>query len=177
LPLRGGLALATGLEYGEHLDDSRWGLTVVTFGSSLNTQAELQTRLRTLVLPVRLEWCPGRWRLGAGPEVRYLVRADQRWPYPSDGFVVARSSVVPGRNPGPKALIFESVSPNKWYDATSLYRRWSLAAQFAAGREFPAGSHLLRADVRWSEGITHQQWNAASTRRTRAAQLALGLLW
>jgi hypothetical protein len=82
-----------------------------------------------------------------------------------------------GRSAGPAAVIFENVGLDRWFDATDQFRRWSLAAQFAVGREMPVGAHVLRADLRWSEGITHQQWYPQITQRTRAAQLAIGFLW
>ncbi len=62
------------------------------------------------------------------------------------------------------------------FDVADQFRRWSLAAQFAVGREMPVAARVPRADLRWSEGVADQQFAARSTQRTRAAQLAISFL-
>jgi hypothetical protein len=178
LPLPGRFSLATGLEYSEHADDQSTSSSLTVGITPVTLAVRRELRLRIAALPVRVEWRSGRWRLGAGPEVRYLVRADQRVSVSSSDIATTPGTVAEARGRGaqPAAQIFES-SGQSWSNETDQFRRWSLAAQFAVGREFPLGGHLLRADLRWSEGITDQQWYSQITQRTRAAQLALGFLW
>lgn len=177
LPLGGHFALVTGLVYGEHADREHWPILALFQGQVQAAGTQRQLRLRTVSLPARVEWRPGQWRLGAGPELRYLVGADERWFLSPPPVGPQKLPVARGRGTGPAAQIFESVSPGQWYDATGQFRRWSLAAQFAAGHELPVGGHALRAEMMWSEGVTHQQWAATAAQRTRAAQLALAWLW
>jgi hypothetical protein len=177
MPMRGRFVLATGLEYSEHADLQHWRAAVGGSGSLVTLESDKELRQSVLSLPVRLEWQPGHWRLGAGPEVRYLLSADQRWrvvlpPVPRPNLVAGR-----GGTAGPAAQIFETIRPDQWQDATYLFRRWSLGAQLAVGRGVPLGSHVLRADLRWNEGITYQQWAPGAAQRSRAAQLAFGLFW
>ncbi len=177
LPLRGGLVIMTGIEYGQHSDEQLFVPAISLIGPTSLGESRRELRQRVFASPVRLEWRPGPWRLGAGPELRYLLRAEQRWRAPQVMPMATGSAAARGRVAGPAAQIFESVRPGVWYDATSVFRRWSLAAQLAVGREVPLGTHALRADLRWSEGITHQQWAATAAQRSRAAQLALAWLW
>ena len=183
LALGGRFALATGLEYGEHADHRHWGVTAILDGTSVTGETQRQVRLRYVSLPLRVEWRPGRWRLGGGPEVRLLVSGDERWffPAPDPSYPVHEGSpawaAVHGPIAGPDAVIFESVRVDRWYDITDLLERWSLAVQFAAGREFPVGRHAVRADVRFSQGLTDQWKPGWSSESSCAAQLALGFLW
>lgn len=177
LPLPGGLVFVTGLEYGGHSDDQVYGATTSQGGGVITGESRRKLRQRMLSMPARVMWRPGRWRLGAGPELRYLLSAEQRWQVALPAPPQPNLASARGRVAGPAGQIFESVQPDQWYDATSLFRRWSLAAQLAVGREMPLGEHAVRADLRWSEGITRQQWSPEAAQRTRAAQLAFGLLW
>ncbi len=176
VPLRPHFVLASGLEYGDIAD--RVGFTVVFTDpySSATIKFDFYRRLHTLSMPVRLEWRAGNWRLGAGPEVLYLLRADARWSEPVI-YTAPSSATAAGRRTGPAAQIFEGSSVTDWNDITSNYRRWSLAMQVAAAREVPLGRHTVRIDGRWSEGLTDWAWAPAATQRVRAARFGLGLLW
>lgn len=177
LPLPGSLVLVTGLEYGGHSDDQVYGATTSQGGGVVTGESRRKLRQGVLSMPARVEWRPGRWRLGAGPELRYLASAEQYWQVGLPAPPPPNLSSARGRVAGPAGQIFESVQPDHWYDVTSLFRRWSFAAQLAVGREMPLGAHAMRADLRWSEGITNQQWSPEAPQRTRAAQLAFGLHW
>ena len=107
------------------------------------------------------------------------MRADQRVSVSSSDIATTPGTAADARGRGaqPAAQIFESSGQSDWSNETDQFRRWSLAAQFAVGRDLAVGPHVLHADLRWSEGITDQQWYPQITQRTRAVQLALGFLW
>jgi hypothetical protein len=176
-PVRLGLVLVSGLHYGEHAD--RQDVTASFFfnGTPVGDVTSTQdVRLRQLSVPVRLEWRVMRWRVGLGPETRYLLRADNRWVVPGTA-VPASSPLRIVRRPGPAVAIFEEASQHGWTDVTDAFRRWSVGLQFGVGHDFPVAGHHVHVDARWHEGLTRQQWSSDFSQRARAAQLAFGWGW
>jgi len=166
IPLRRDLVITTGLEYGELAERMKWNLELA-FDTAYGPETTflpiaLDYRLRALSVPVRVEWRKAGWVVGGGPQVSDLVEAHTRTP----GLVLLQ---VGGG--GPEQGI------DGWHSDMGTFRRWSLAAQADVGREIPLGRHLARLDLRWTEGVTDQQWSADITQRTRAGQLVFGWLW
>ncbi len=172
LPLRGSWTLAGALAWSPIGDRQKYAMPGLGGGT-------FYTSLRMVALPVRLEWRRANWRLGAGPEVRYLTSARLRLEdVQSFGGITAPARARPVRGPvTPAAQIFENVGTLDGADVTDVFERWSVAASGLVGRDFRAGRHVLRTELRWSEGLTDVAKSTNPTRRTRAAQLGLGLLW
>jgi hypothetical protein len=173
LPLRGRWTLAGALAWSPIGDREKFALLGLGGGT-------FYTSLRMVALPVRLEWRRAGWRLGAGPEARYLVSAHGKLEDATVSFggIPGPARARPARGTAaPTAQIFENVGSLDGVDITDAFERWTVAASGLVGRDFPAGRHVLRTELRWSEGLMNASKLSNPTRRTRAAQLGLGLLW
>ena len=171
------VVLATGMEFGVVSDRVRFSA-----GPFAGTRL---VRLHMLSVPLCAEWHHGPWFIGAGPEVRVLLDAHREFEAlagdslgSTDTILVGKSVPLGRRQAGPLAQIIEQVGTfDASGDVTELYERVGLAARVAAGREFRLGPRVLRAELRWTEGLTHVGKSPLPAARMRAAQLGLGFTW
>jgi hypothetical protein len=180
VPLRGPWAVTAGLAYAP-LMDTHYYEYGYEWGSTISTEAgALRTHLRMMTLPVRLEWRHGAWRLGLGPEVRYLAAAKRDL---HDVDVRRMGVLLNQADPGRGRASENSIEDAAAYrftvdgDVTDCYERWSLAASAVAGLQKPVGRHAVRCDLRWIEGLTNLSALPGLSQRTRAVELGVGLLW
>ena len=162
-----------GLRYEEMPDDLTVGTGFQVFNGGVPYEMFGRYRLRSQVISfsprVRFRLRP-HFTLGAGPEMRWLLRASSRI---STEFRPAGGS--PSRHARPAAQIFEDLS--KPFDVTGDYERLGLAVTGGAGFTWPLHAHEVRMDAGWLEGITDVVKSSSISRRPRAARLSFGLAW
>ena len=168
--------VATGIGWAEQYGSQDWRMTLSEGMSTATISETRETRLSTLVLPVTFAWRHGRWRVGAGPQARYLLHGER-----SDGvptFTFAEPLAVARRAPaGPNAEIFEPVP--RVQDITDILNRAGLDATAFAAYDLSAAEHVLRLEAGWTEGLTNLPKGSSFDYRyrTRALRMGLGLLW
>jgi hypothetical protein len=172
-PLPWQLALASGLGYDElaQVDHFHGNLVILPAGTTLPFLQDWRTRVRALTLPVAIRWSVGPLRLGAGAEANYVLAAYRKV---EPGPVTPALVASPRRSAHPAAIIFENLRLSG--DARDQFHRWNAAATGSVGVAPAWGRHEVRADLRWREGLVRfSKLNPGS--RTRAATLALGMMW
>ena len=142
--------------------------TISPPGSSIEFRA-IEHRV-SVALPVRVVFrLPGPFRLGIGPEVRYLARATAQSVYDSGAQPLASSQ----RTARLAAAIFEGASA----DITRNHQRWSWAAQGSFGLAWPMDRHEGRFDLRYAHGLSDPLTAADASVTPRGLQCVLGLSW
>lgn len=175
MPVRGHWALVSGLRWAPVVErDSRheqvlaWDLLVST-----------RTSLSYLRMPLALRFRPGfrRLALDAGPEVGYLVAADERFTdYQILGGAAAPAGPARARSAAPADVVptfGERVGP----PARALYYPWEASFGLGASLEIPVLRHAGLVQLRYSQGLTDIVRDASVRRTTRALLLGAGWRW
>jgi hypothetical protein len=132
-PLGSRLRLTTGVGYEERWTESR--LTISFLGFS--THIDDETRVRSLLLPLRLATPVGRhFDLEAGPEWRWMLQTRSRGTISTAGF---------------------DGLTTPWNDVTSGWERSSFALAAGLGAQWAAGGGTARAGLRWCEALGNQR--------------------
>jgi hypothetical protein len=175
LPLRTRWSLLSGLTWTPVVErDSRqeqvlaWDLLVQT-----------RTSLSYVGLPLAVRFRPGSRRLAldAGPEVGYLVAADERF----TDYQILGGAAAPARAGRASRSLPSDVVPTFGQrvgpPARAFYYPWEASFGLGASFEIPVARHAGLVRVRFRQGMTDIVRDASVRRTTRALLLGAGWRW